>query len=158
MALPISNPRPTPTDPRISQVLAVTSRLTKILEQEIELLENGRPREIAKFQSEKIKLMGHYQREMKNFKSAAQSPEKLNQNNLAAIQAATNLFVQALGEHSRILVAKKTATEGMLQAIGKEVALRNKPVESYRKDGLLGPAMPNYAAARPAVLSLDQRV
>lgn len=158
MASPIPDTRTMPNDPRISQVLAVTSRLTKILEQEIELLEAGRPREIAQFQSEKIKLMGHYQREMKTFKTAARSPGALNQNNFAAVKAATNHFVRALGEHSRILIAKRTATEGILQAIGKEVALRNKPVQSYQKDGILGPAMPNYAAARPTTLSLDQRV
>ncbi len=158
MALPTPNTLPTLSDSGISQVLAVTSRLTKILEQEIEMLEAGRPREIAQFQSEKIKLMGHYQREMKTFKIAARSPEKLNQNNLAAVKAATNQFVRALGAHSRILTAKRTATEGILQAIGKEVALRNKPVQSYQKNGTLGPAMPNYAAARPTTLSLDQRV
>ena len=145
-------------DPRLARVLAITSRLTQILTQETELLHAGPAREIAKFQAEKSKLLGQYKSELTAFRGILKSPGSPEQTDLQTLKRETEAFKRALRAHDHILVAKKTATEGILQAIGNEVARRNKPVESYRRNGTLGPAMPAYAAARPTTLTLDRRV
>ncbi len=145
-------------DPRLARVLAITSRLTQILVEEASVLQDGPARKIARFHAEKSKLMVQYQSELSALKTLLSSPQAPHQRDIQVIKAATQILNQALRNHDYILAAKKTATEGILQAIGKEVARRNKPVESYQKDGALGPAMPVYAAARPTTLTLDQRV
>lgn len=145
-------------DPRFPRLSAITSRLTQILTQEMAILEAGPVREIAQFQAEKSKLLGHYRTELMALRRAVDSPHAPDQRDLQALKRETEAFKRALRDHDHILVAKKTATEGILQAIGNEVARRNKPVESYQKNGILGPAMPAYAAAQPTTLTLDRWV
>lgn len=159
MNMPALSTETTPTNSGVARLLAVTSRLTKILEQEFEYLETGRPREIKRFETEKLKLTGLYRREMAVLRTAAKTaPGQQSSDDISAVRAATEKLVLALGKHGQLLAAKREATEGVLQAIGKEVARRNKPVENYGKDGELRPAMPTYAATHPTTLSLDQRV
>lgn len=148
---------PAPGGPSVARILAITSRLTEILTQETEFLSTGHPREIKRFEAEKLKLTGYYRREIAALKAASANAEH-SPEDLSTVRAVTDGLVLALGAHDRLLSAKRTATEGLLQAIGKEVARRDKPVECYGKDGGLRPAMPTYAATHPTTLSLDRHI
>lgn len=147
-----------PRDPRLVRLHIATIRLTEILSAEISLLKTRRPREIEQFQEEKSDLIRHYMRETAALKPVINSANAPAAADLQIIHNATRAFTDALQTHELILTTKRQATEGMLQAIGQEVAKRNKPLESYRSNGVMGPAMPTFAAARPTTLTLDQRV
>lgn len=147
-----------PRDPRLVRLHVVTTRLTEILSAEISLLKTRRPREIEQFQEEKSGLIRHYMQQTAALKGLINSANAPAASDLQIIHNATRVFTDALRTHGLILSTKKKATEGMLHAIGQEVARRNKPLESYRSTGAMGPAMPTFAAARPTTLTLDQRV
>jgi hypothetical protein len=151
-------PKVSPKDSRLVRLHIVTTRLTEILSAEISLLKTRRPREIEQFQEEKSGLIRHYMRETAALKPVINAPNAPAASDLQIIHNATRAFTDALQTHELILATKKQVTEGMLQAIGQEVARRNKPLESYRSTGVMGPAMPTFAAARPTTLTLDQRV
>lgn len=154
----ISREFPPPDDPRLQRIHVATLRLTEILSEEIELLKSRRPQELENFREEKSKLIGLYLRELATLKSVVQTANPPSPLDLKNIRHLTATFNDTLQRHELILTAKRKATEGMLSAIGQEVARRNKPVESYQKTGVLGPAMPTFAAARPTTLTLDQRI
>ena len=146
------------SNPYFQQLHAITVQLTDLLTQENQLLAERRPSEIARFQEEKGNLARLYDEKMKVVGGNSDLMKSLPADEVAELREATEQFQDALADNRRALLVRKTVTEGIIRAIGDEVARTNRPLEGYDSKANLGPALPAYAAAQPTTLTLDQRV
>lgn len=146
------------SNPYFQQLHSITVRLTELLTQENRLLAERRPSEIVRFQEEKGNLARLYDEKMEAVRSNSKIVASLPADEVAELRDVTELFQDALAENRRALLVKKTVTEGIIRAIGDEVARKNRPLEAYDSNAKLGPALPAYAAAQPTTLTLDRRV
>lgn len=136
-------------DERLGQILALTQRLRTAIEREKTLLDARRPRDLGAALDEKEALANHYVREMRELANdrqwlAAASPEARN-----ALQDAVGAFRAMLGDYARMLVARRTIVEGLVQALGHEVARQRQPFAGY------GGARPAQSV-RAAAIACDQ--
>ena len=131
-------------DERVGQVVALTLRLQAAIERERALLNARRPRDLGSALTEKEALANHYVREMRELAKdgqwlAAASPEARE-----AFQNALNGLRALLADYARMLVARRTIVEGLVQALGQEVTRQRQPFAGY---GAARPAQSTRAAA-----------
>lgn len=129
---------------RLSDLLTLTERLTGALEAETAAFEAHRPHDAALAAPESARLANLYRQESARLR---REPELLTISEPAlrtALLAATERFNAALARHGRAVAAAKTVTEGLVEAVAREVArLRASPV-GYGAAGRAGGG--NYAA------------
>ena len=131
----------TPTisdEPRIERLIAMAERLIAALEADIVALKAGKPGAMHSMDPEIQKLSVFYGKEAQNFdiRIARSAKAELRTRFLTI----TGKFRDVLQLHARLLTRVKNASEGMIQAIAREVELMNAPTRTY------GPRPP----ARPA--------
>ncbi len=114
-----------------ARLIGTTKDLISVLERENSLLESRRPQEVKPLQAEKTRLAAQYRDDMKTVKrnKALLGPD----GSLVRLEleAATERFQEALKNHGRILLRKKSISEGMIHAIGAEVERQKRPVQNY---------------------------
>ncbi len=115
--------------PRIERLIAMAERLAAALEADIAALKAGRPREMKSLSPEIQRLCALYGREAQNFdiRIAKSAPLSLRQRFIAA----TAKFREVLMLHGRMLNRVKNASEGMIQAIAREVERMNQTSRVY---------------------------
>lgn len=135
--------------PRIERLISLAERLVKVLEADIAALKAGKPGEMKSMDPENQKLSVIYGREAQNFdiRIAKSAPPSLRQRFLAI----TAKFRDVLQLHSRMLARVKNASEGMVQAIAREVERINAPTRNY------GPSSA-YKAPPPAAMMFNKVV
>ncbi|MEO1039627.1 MAG: flagellar basal-body protein FlbY [Pseudomonadota bacterium] len=119
-----------PTD-RAQHLLRLTGRLTDLIETETGMFEARRPHEAMALQEEKAKLATIYRRETQ---LAAKDPARLA--GLAtdlktALRAATERFEAAVEKNGAVVMALKSVTEGVVQAIAAEAARQKTEKSGY---------------------------
>jgi hypothetical protein len=128
-------------DPKIERLIAMAERLIAALESDIAALKAGKPAAMKSTDPEIQKLSANYGREAQNFDiRLAKSAKAELRNRFIAITAK---FREVLMLHARILTRVKNASEGMVQAIAREVERINAPTRTY------GPR-PNAQQPRPS--------
>ena len=137
----------------VDGLTAVTERLGELVEEENLVLKARRPHELARFQAEKERLAGNYERQLRTFEGCRKDIADVPAGSLAALKAATKHFQQALDEHRRLVQATKTVTERMLKAISREAEASRRPPDAYNRAGVLRPAFGNRVAAAPLALN-----
>jgi hypothetical protein len=115
--------------PRIERLIALAERLVVALEADIAALKAGKPGEMRSLDPEIQKLTAIYSREAQNFdiriaKAAAPSLRE-------RFMTITAKFREILQLHARMLARVKNASEGMIQAIAREVDRMNAPTRTY---------------------------
>jgi len=135
-------------DPRIERLISLAERLIAALEGDIACLRSGRVAGLSTSDPEIQKLTALYGREAQGFdpRIAQAAPHTLRQR----FAAVTAKFREVLQLHARMIARVKTASEGMIQAIAREVDRANAPARTY------GPR-PGYAP-RPSGAMLFNRV
>ena len=127
-------------EPRIERLISLAERLTAALEADIAALKAGKPGQMRSQDPEIQKLSVIYGREAQNFdiRIAKAAPLSLR----ARFLAVTAKFRDVLQQHARMLTRVKNASEGMIQAIAREVERMNAPTRTYgpRPDGRPKPA------------------
>ena len=120
---------------RVSQITALTERLTERLTVEAAAFEARRPQDAAKGMAETQDLANVYRRESARVKAdpslIAAAPAAAR----AALLKATEAFEAILTRHFRALEASKTLTEGLVQAIAHEVVSARAPGAGYGATG-----------------------
>jgi hypothetical protein len=116
-------------EPRIERLISLAERLVQALEADIAALKAGRPSELKSLDPEIQKLTALYGREAQNFdlriaKAAAPGLR-------ARFMAITAKFREVLMLHGRMLARVKNASEGMIQAIAREVERANQITRPY---------------------------
>jgi hypothetical protein len=116
-------------DPKIERLIAMAERLIVALESDIAALKAGTPSRMVSMDPEIQKLSVIYGREAQNFdiRIAKAAPVALRTRFLVI----TAKFREVLKLHARMLTRVKNASEGMIQAIAREVERMNAPTRTY---------------------------
>jgi len=116
-------------DPRIERLIAMAERLIVALEKDITALKSGNPERMVSLHPEIQKLTAQYGREAQNFdiRLARSAPAPLR----FRFVTITARFREVLQMHARMLIRVKNASEGMVQAIAREVERINAPMRTY---------------------------
>jgi hypothetical protein len=134
----------TPAD-RAEQMLALTERLTLLLDAETQLLQARQPPLAGAEGEEKARLANLYRQEMariaENKSLIAGAPKPLTEK----LKTATTRFRTALKTHETALIGVKTITEGLVKAIAEEVQNVRAGPAAYGASG--GYSTPREAGA-----------
>jgi hypothetical protein len=135
-------------DPKIERLISMAERLIAALEKDIAALKSGAPSQMVSVNPEIQKLTAQYGREAQNFdiRLAKSAPAPLR----VRFVTVTAKFREVLQMHARLLTRVKNASEGMIQAIAREVERINAPTRTY------GPRP--TAQAKPAGAMLFNKV
>jgi uncharacterized protein (DUF305 family) len=116
-------------DPKIERLIAMAERLIMALESDIAALKEGTPSRMISTSPEIQKLSAIYGREAQNFdiRIARAAPVALRTRFLTI----TAKFRDVLQLHARMLTRVKNASEGMIQAVAREVERMNAPMRTY---------------------------
>jgi hypothetical protein len=135
--------------PRIERLISLAERLVAALEADIVALKAGKPGDMKSMDPEIQKLSVIYGREAQNFdmRIAKSAPPTLRNRFLAI----TAKFRDVLQLHARMLARVKNASEGMIQAIAREVDRMNAPTRTY------GPAQ-SYRPKPPGAMIFNKVV
>jgi hypothetical protein len=133
---------PKSDEPRIERLIVLAERLTAALEGDIAALKAGKPGAMPSLDPEVQKLSALYGREARDFDIAIarSAPATLR----GRFVTATGKFREVLQLHARMLVRVKNASEGMVQAIAREVERMNAPTRNY---GPRPDARPGFSGA-----------
>ena len=115
--------------PRIERLISMAERLVVALEADIAALKAGKPTDMISMSPEIQRLSMLYGREAQNFdiRIAKSAPPSLRERFVVA----TAKFREVLQLHARMLARVKNASEGMIQAIAREVERMNAPTRTY---------------------------
>ena len=115
--------------PRIERLIAMAERLVVALEADIAALKAGKPTDMISMSPEIQRLSMLYGREAQNFdiRIAKSAPPSLRQKFVAV----TAKFRDVLMLHGRMIARVKNASEGMIQAIAREVERMNQAKTTY---------------------------
>src|SRR5471030_2304089 len=115
--------------PKLERLIAMAERLIVALESDIAALKAGTPAKMVSLDAEIQKLSAVYGREAQNFdiRIAKAAPVALRTRFLTI----TAKFREVLQLHARMLTRVKNASEGMIQAIAREVERMNAPTRTY---------------------------
>ncbi|HWC63572.1 MAG TPA: hypothetical protein VG501_08110 [Rhizomicrobium sp.] len=116
-------------DSRVERLISMAERLIVALETDIAALKAGTPAKMMSMDPEVQKLSVIYGREAQNFdiRIARAAPPPLR----TRFMTITAKFRQVLQLHQRMLARVKNASEGMVQAIAREVERMNAPTRTY---------------------------
>jgi hypothetical protein len=116
-------------EPKIERLIAMAERLIVALEKDISALKQGKPSDMVSLDPEIQRLTAIYGREAQNFdiRTAKAAPPALRTRFLTI----TAKFREVLQLHLRMLTRVKNASEGMVQAIAREVERMNAPMRTY---------------------------
>jgi len=115
--------------PRIERLISLAERLVVAFEADISALKAGKPADMQSMTPEIQRLTALYGREAQNFdiRIARSAPLSLRHKFVAI----TTKFREVLTLHSRMLTRVKNASEGMIQAIAREVERMNQTSRTY---------------------------
>ncbi len=116
-------------EPKLERLITMAERLIVALESDIAALKDGVPSRMVSQDPEIQKLSAIYGREAQNFdiRIAKSAPAALRTRFLTI----TAKFRDVLQLHARMLTRVKNASEGMIQAIAREVERMNAPTRTY---------------------------
>jgi hypothetical protein len=116
-------------EPKLERLISMAERLITALESDIAALKAGTPAKMVSLDPEIQKLTAVYGREAQNFdiRIAKAAPVALRTRFLTI----TAKFREVLQLHGRMLIRVKNASEGMVQAIAREVERMNAPTRTY---------------------------
>ena len=114
---------------RIERMIAMAERLIVALEVDIAALKAGNPAAMRSMDPEIQKLSVVYGKEAQNFDIRIARAAKAELR--ARFLTVTGKFRDVLQLHARLLNKVKNASEGMIQAIAREVERMNAPMRTY---------------------------
>lgn len=130
----------------------LTRRLTEVINQENALIRNRRPSEAKSLIEEKARLAAAYAKEMDMVRRNGGVRAFATAEQLQELRAETAQFQKILDDHRRTLERARAITEGMLKAVGDEVARRQQPTQGYGKNAALRASRQNM----PASIALNE--
>jgi len=138
---------------RVTQLLNVTQSLARLLDQENHMLSQDRPASIKSLAEEKARLAALYNRELRLLRSHRSQLPAIDAALRGALAEATRDFQHKLDMNQRRLTRLRTVGEGMIQAIGDEVARKQNPVRNYGANARI-----DSRRKAPTTLALDRQI
>lgn len=142
------------TDNPVITITSLTRRLAEVIVAENRLLEERRPAETKPLVEQKGRLSTAYAQEMERVRKNGGITAFGTAEQLRELKRQTANFQRLLEDHRRLVERGKTLTEGILKAIGDEVASRNRPSQAYGKNAR--PERPRNN--QPTSLALNQMI
>jgi len=137
---------------KAEELIALTTKLATLIEQDIVTLKSKRPALLGNNETDRATLLIHYGKAAGEFKTAAplaNLPLAVKQR----LKTATERLHKAMKEQSRLLARFRHVSEGLVKAIAEAVAAREMP-GVYGKSG----AYAKPQGARPAAFAFNQSV
>ena len=128
---------------RMSELLAITSRLIACMEHEIGLLRSLRPQELRQLQSDKLALADAYRAFTLALREPAAEGESVDEALCAELVEATEHFQAAVQDNLRALRAMRDVNERVMRAIVHALDEPRAQVTGYSKRGTLTKARRN---------------
>lgn len=138
---------------RVSDLLAVTSRLIGCMEQEVALLRSMRPADIGGLQTDKTRLADAYEAHIAALRDGTGEDGPLSPELVQALTGATERLQAAIVENVRALRAAREVNDKVLKAIVAAVEQDRAVPTAYGRAGVgIG-----RRTAAPVSVSLDGR-
>ena len=138
---------------KAEELIALSARLTAIIDEDIATLKNKRPAQLARSDADRSMAMLQYSRavaEFRNTGGAKSIPAPLKQR----LNTATQKLMNATREQGRLLTRFRHVTEGLIKAVADVVIARETP-SVYAKSGAIAKA---GSTSRGAAMTLNQAV
>ena len=116
-------------EPKIERMIVMAERLITALECDIAALKAGAPGVLRSLDPEIQQLTALYGKEAQNFDIRIAKAARLELR--TRFLTITARFREVLQLHARMLTRVKNASEGMIQAIAREVERMNAPTRTY---------------------------
>jgi hypothetical protein len=137
----------------ISDLIAYSDQLAAILTKETAALKSGAKNALKTHEADKARSMALYQRELNTLRKDPDWAKRLAPAARNALEQAGERLQTALKAQADLIARRKYVTEGIVQAIAKEVAAKRQIVAPYGKPmGRHAPA-PSSAAATAITLN-----
>ena len=149
---------PARPDDDAGALIVLTDRLAALVEREIAALQERRPSALKEFEIEKSALALTYRRQLAAVKANPAAIKAADPKIRARLRESTRHFQMLVENSMRQVSARRAVSEGLVRAIGDEVARRNQPVNGYDRSAALRPVTTNWSVAKPPSLTLNQRV
>jgi hypothetical protein len=143
---------------RLGRLVDIVERLTHLLDGENEMLSQRLPRSLLETQDEKVRLTDLYAKEMRDLQANPALISALPESEKAELKAAMTTFRSIMETHARKLVAFKSITEGMVQAVSEEVEKQNQPIQGYGRQGMIARPVHAYGGPRPTSIAVNQSI
>jgi cell shape-determining protein MreC len=114
-----------------AQFAKITTRLTQLIAQENQLLENRQIAETRSLQAEKARLAKEYQNLTETLQMNSSALGREDAPARVLIRQLTEKFQKELKKHGRILLRMKTIAEGMIKSISDEADHQGGRVRQY---------------------------
>ncbi len=116
---------------RARDLVLLTTRLTGLVEQEILLITERRPLELARLDEERTRLAAIYAREMAVIRREKGALHAFAPDLRMELTTATERFRSALDKHRLAVERVRRVTEGIVKAIANDIAARHSPPVGY---------------------------
>ena len=111
-----------PADEKLDALAQVADRLTELLVLDCQAFEAHRPHEVAARAEETARLANIYRHESSRLRSEPALVKAASAERRLRLSRSVEAMEAVLARHGRALHAAKVVTEGLVQAIAKEVA------------------------------------
>lgn len=138
---------------KAEELIALSARLTSIIEDDIATLRNKRAAQLARSDADRSMAMLQYTRAVTEFRNSGGAkliPASLKQR----LNASTQKLMTATREQGRLLTRFRHVTEGLIKAVADVVIARETP-SVYAKSGAMAKSA---SASRGAAMTLNQAV
>ncbi|HEV7691424.1 MAG TPA: flagellar basal-body protein FlbY [Hyphomonadaceae bacterium] len=135
---------------RAEQLLAMTKRLTALVQAEIKALESRRLDGASTDWDEKERLAHAWRLEVAAIKANPAALEGVTDDRKAELRSAAKELEETLDRHARSLAAMKHVTEGLVRSIAAEIASARAAPAGYGRSGGVS-HQPSKAASGLAV-------
>jgi Skp family chaperone for outer membrane proteins len=136
---------------RVTELLAVTSRLIACLQQEVEAIRAMRPEKLKKMQVEKVALADTYRAFMLAMKEPRDESHAISEALKDELVEATERVQAAVSENLRALRAMRDVNERVMRAVVSTLEEKRSSVTGYDARGSLRKGRRNVAVEPAAV-------
>jgi hypothetical protein len=143
--------KPSPKSSRVTELLALTSRLIACLQQEIEAIRAMRPENLKKMQVEKVALADTYRAFMLAMKEPNDETQAISTALKDELIEATERVQAAVSENLRALRAMRDVNERVMRAVVSTLDDKRSAVTGYDARGSLRKGRRSVAVEPAAV-------
>jgi hypothetical protein len=137
---------------KVEELIAQTTKLAALTEQDVATLKAGRPAALAEQENDRATQYILFGRAAAEFKSKA-AVAQLSPDAKLRLKSATERLHKALKEENRLLTRFRHISEGLVKAVAESVAARSSP-PAYAKSG----AFVKPSASRISAMTLNQAI
>lgn len=123
------------TDERVHAILTLTQRLTNLITAETDLLKKHRAAALRGTEAEKNQLSTLYAREMRAIQMRPELLAGATRKQKEMLRDSATAFKACVTKHVRTLARIRAVSEGLVVAIGEEMARMRQPVTTYSAPG-----------------------